>query len=213
MIRLRGCLGGIDPANLNQVILAEGKQVVNTTKENTLNSEFKNPNSFRNPKVLAEMAIFTALATVLSEIVVYVMPQGGSITLASMVPILWLSLRRGPKVGIITGIIYGMIQLMLLPYVIDPVQLLLDYPLAFGALGLAGFFPNKPILGAAVGISGRFIMHFIAGAVYWAPIYAPNVDPIIYSSVYNGSYLLPELVISGIILYLLQKSKVLKAYL
>ncbi len=168
---------------------------------------------FRNPKILAEMAIFTALATVLSTIVIYVMPQGGSITLASMVPILWLSLRRGPKVGIVTGIIYGFIQLMLLPYVIDPVQLLLDYPIAFGVLGLAGFFPSRPVVGAAVGISGRFLMHFIAGVVYWAPIYAPNVNPIIYSSVYNGSYLLPELVISGVILYLLQKSHVMRAYL
>ncbi len=174
-------------------------------------SKFLEP--FRNPKILAEMAIFTALATVLSEIVVYVMPQGGSITLASMVPILWLSLRRGPKVGVVTGIIYGFIQLMLLPYVIDPVQLLLDYPLAFGVLGLAGFFPKRPILGAVVGIGGRFLMHFIAGAVYWAPIYAPNIDPIIYSSVYNGGYLLPELVISGFILYLLQKSNVLRAYM
>ncbi len=159
------------------------------------------------------MAIFTALATALSAVVIYVMPQGGSITLASMVPILWLSVRRGPKVGVITGVIYGFIQLIMLPYVIDPVQLLLDYPLAFGVLGLAGFFPKRPVLGAGVGIGLRFVMHFIAGAVYWAPIYAPNVDPIIYSSVYNGGYLLPELVISGIILYLLQRSRVLKAYM
>jgi thiamine transporter len=141
------------------------------------------------------------------------MPQGGSITLASMVPIIWLSLRRGPKVGIVTGIIYGMIQFMLLPYAIDPMQVLLDYPLAFGVLGVAGFFPNKPILGSTIAITGRFVMHFIAGAVYWAPIYAPGVDPIVYSSIYNASYLLPELVISGIILYILQQSKVLKAYM
>ena len=73
---------------------------------NTANtSEFKNPNSFRNPKVLAETAIFVSLATVLSLIVVYTLPQGGSITAASMVPILWLSLRRGPKIGIGSNII------------------------------------------------------------------------------------------------------------
>jgi thiamine transporter len=159
------------------------------------------------------MAIFTALATVLSGIVIYVMPQGGSITLASMVPIIWLALRRGPKVGIATGIIYGMIQFMLLPYAINPIQVLLDYPLAFAVLGLAGFFPEKPIIGATIAITARFMMHFIAGAVYWAPIYAPEVDPIVYSSVYNASYLLPELLISGILLYILQKTKVLKAYM
>jgi len=176
-------------------------------------SEFKNLNSFRNPKVLAEIAIFTALATVLSLIVIYVMPQGGSITLASMVPIIWLALRRGLKIGITTGILYGIIQFMLLPYAIDPIQVLLDYPLAFAVLGFAGFFQTRPVVGAAVGIAGRFVMHFIAGAVYWAPIYAPNLDPIAYSAAYNGSYLLPELVISGFILYLLQKSNVLRAYM
>ena len=177
------------------------------------NDEFSDSSSFKNPKVLAEMAIFVALSTALSFIIVYTLPQGGSITAASMVPIVWLALRRGAKIGITSGVIYGIIQLIVLPYVIDPVQLLLDYPLAFGILGLAGFFQKKPILGAAVGISGRFVMHFIAGVVYWAPVYAPTLNPFSYSAIYNGSYLLPELVISGFVLYLLQKSKVLRAYL
>ncbi|MCL1976579.1 MAG: energy-coupled thiamine transporter ThiT [Candidatus Bathyarchaeota archaeon] len=168
---------------------------------------------YKNPKILAEAAIFIALATALSQIVIYVMPQGGSITLASMVPIIWLALRRGPKVGIATGVIYGIIQFMLLPYAIDPLQVLFDYPLAFAALGLAAFFPNKPILGATVAITGRFLMHFTSGAIWWAPIFAPSINPIAYSSIYNGSYLLPELVISGIMLYMLQKSRVLKVYL
>ena len=106
-----------------------------------------------------------------------------------------------------------MIQLIILPYVIDPVQLLLDYPIAFGLLGLAGFFPNRPVLGAAVGISARFLMHFIAGVVYWAPVIAPTLNPFAYSAVYNGSYLLPEFLISGFVIYLLQKSKVLRAYM
>jgi thiamine transporter len=159
------------------------------------------------------MAIFVALATALSFIIVYMLPQGGSITAASMVPILWLALRRGPKVGITAGVFYGVIQLIILPYVIDPVQLLLDYPIAFGLLGLAGFFPNRPVLGAAVGIIARFLMHFIAGVVYWAPVIAPSLNPFAYSAVYNGSYLLPEFLISGFVLYLLQKSKVLRAYM
>ena len=159
------------------------------------------------------MAIFIALGTALSFIIIYTLPQGGSITLASMVPIIWLALRRGPKVGIVTGIIYGVIQFMLLPYAIDPIQVLLDYPLAFAVLGVAGFFPNKPIIVSTIAIAGRFVMHFIAGAVYWAPIYAPDVDPITYSSVYNASYLLPELIISGTILFILQRTNVLKAYM
>jgi thiamine transporter len=197
---------------------------VKTPKENTLNSEysseFKNQQSFKNPRVLAEMAIFTALATVLSTIVIYVMPQGGSITLASMVPIIWLALRRGPKVGIATGVLYGFIQFAMMPYiapVTDPIiaiiQVLLDYPIAFGVLGLAGYFPKYPTVGAAVGISLRFVSSFVSGAFIWASIYAPGLDPYIYSAVYNGSYMLPELVITVFAIFLLQTSKTLRVYL
>jgi thiamine transporter len=169
--------------------------------------------STRSTILIAEIVTFVALATVLSFIIVYTLPQGGSITAGSMVPIIWLALRRGPKIGLGAGTVYGVIQFIVLPYVVNPVQVLLDYPLAFGALGLAGFLQKKPPLGAAVGITGRFIMHFIAGVVYWAPLYAPKLNPFVYSAIYNGSYLVPELVVSGFIIYLLQKSKVLRIYL
>lgn len=163
------------------------------------------------------MAIFIALGTALSLIIIYTLPQGGSITLASMVPIIWLALRRGPKVGVTAGVIYGLIQFAVLPFIAPVpdaiIQVLLDYPLAFGVLGLAGFFPKHPVAGAAVGISGRFVMHFVAGVFYWAPVFAPTLNPWVYSTVYNGSYLLPELIISGFVLFLLQKSKVLRAYM
>jgi thiamine transporter len=199
--------------NLNQVILAEGNKSLNTT----YTSEYKNQNSFRNPKVLAETAIFVALGTALSFIIIYPFPQGGSITAASMVPLIWLALRRGPKVGVTGGVIYGLIQFAILPFIAPApyalIQVLLDYPLAFGVLGLAGFFYKYPMAGAAVGISARFVMSFVSGVVFWAPVYAPNLNPFAYSAVYNGSYLLPELLISGFVLYLLQKSKVLKAYM
>ncbi|MGD6850672.1 MAG: energy-coupled thiamine transporter ThiT [Candidatus Bathyarchaeia archaeon] len=188
-----------------------------TNKPESINQSSKYQKSFKNPRVLAEMAIFIALGTALSFIIIYTLPQGGSITLASMVPIIWLSLRRGPKVGITAGVIYGLIQFAALPYIAPVpdaiIQVLLDYPLAFGVLGLSGFFPKYPVLGAAVGISGRFIMHFVAGVFYWGPVYAPTINPYVYSAVYNGSYLLPELIISGVALYLLQKSKVLRMYM
>jgi thiamine transporter len=185
----------------------------NTNNLDSLNKTSNYQKSFRNPRVLAEIAIFTALATVLSTITIWVMPQGGSITLASMVPIIWLALRRGPKVGIITAVLYGVIQFGMLPYAIDPIQVLLDYILAFGVLGLAGFFPKYPVLGSAVAVSMRFVMSFISGVVYWAPIYAPNVDPYIYSALYNASYLLPELFITIFFVFLLQISKALRAYI
>jgi len=173
----------------------------------------KESKSTRSTIVIAEIVTFVALATALSFIIVYTLPQGGSITAGSMVPIIWLALRRGPKIGLVTGAVYGVIQFIVLPYVVDPVQVLLDYLLAFGVLGLAGFFQKQPPLGAAVGITGRFVMHFIAGVVYWAPLYAPELDPFVYSAIYNGSYLIPELITSGFIIYLLQKSKVLRIYM
>ena len=164
-------------------------------------------------RILAEIIIFVALATALSFVIVYTLPQGGSITAGSMVPIIWLALRRGPKVGLFAATIYGVVQLVILPYAVDPIQVLLDYPLAFGVLGLAGFFQKVPLVGAIVGITGRFVMHFVAGVVYWAPIYAPGANPYAYSAIYNGSYLLPEMIVSGLIIYFLQKSNVLRVYL
>ncbi len=90
--------------------------------------------------------------------------------------------------------------------------MLLDYPLAFGMLGLAGFFQNRPFLGVNIGIVGRFLAHFISGIVFFAS-YAEGMHPWVYSAIYNGSYLLPELVISIYIVYLLHESKLLKIFL
>ncbi|MCW4010365.1 MAG: energy-coupled thiamine transporter ThiT [Candidatus Bathyarchaeota archaeon] len=173
------------------------------------NSKRKTPTTL----ILAEISIFVALSTALSLVIVYTMPQGGSITAGSMVPLLWLSLRRGWKIGVVSGVLYGLVQLLILPYAYNPLQTLLDYPLAFGCLGLAGFFKKLPVAGVAVAISGRLIMHFLSGAYYFAAIYAPTVDPYIYSALYNGSYLLPEMAISIIIIYILQKSKTLQIYM
>lgn len=177
------------------------------------NSKPKNYKSFSTSKVLAESAIFISLSTALSLIIVYTLPQGGSITLASMVPLVWLALRRGPMVGIIAGGIYGGIQFILLPYAYNPVQVLLDYPFAFGCLGLAGFFRKQPLVGTVIAVAGRFVMHFISGFVYFGPMFAPDINPYIYSAIYNGSYLIPEMAISVFVIFLLQKSKALKAYM
>ena len=172
----------------------------------------ENKTSF-STRVLAEIVTFVALATALSFIKIYTFPQGGSVTAGSMVPILWLALRRGPKTGLFTAAVYGLVQLVVEPYIFHPAQVLLDYPLAFGALGLAAFFQKRPLIGVTLGITGRFLMHFVSGVVFFA-IYAPEgMSPVVYSAIYNGSYLLPELVISGFMVYLLQKSNVLKMYL
>jgi len=164
-------------------------------------------------KIIAEIVVFVSLATVLSYIKVFSLPQGGSITAASMVPIIWLALRRGPKVGLFAAAVYGLVQLVIGPYIFHPAQVLLDYPIAFGMLGLAGFFQKRPFLGVNVGIIGRFLAHFFSGIIFFADYAPKGMHPAIYSAVYNGGYLLVELVISIYVVYLLQESKVLKIYL
>jgi len=89
----------------------------------------------------------------------------------------------------------------------------LDYPLAFGCLGLAGFFRKYPIVGVIVAVTGRFVMHLISGAVFFANFAPEGLNPWIYSALYNGSYMLPELVISLFVIFLLQRSKALKMYM
>ncbi len=163
-------------------------------------------------KILAEIVVFVSLATVLSYIKIFSLPQGGSVTAASMVPILWLALRRGPKVGLFAATLYGVVQFALAPYIFHPAQVLLDYPVAFGLLGLAGFFQNRPFIGVTLGIVGRFVAHFFSGIIFFA-IYAGDMNPAVYSAGYNGGYMLVELVISVYVIYLLRKSKVLKIYL
>jgi len=208
---LRGQLVAVDPMNLNQVILAEGKKYMQPQKKIASEERFR----FRiSTRVLAEVVIFVALATALSFIIIFQLPEGGSITLASMVPILWLALRRGPKIGLFTGAVYGLVQLAVMPQIYYLPQVLLDYPLAFGCLGLAGFFQKRwALAGVTVAITGRFIMHLISGALYFASFAPIGMNPWVYSALYNGSYLLPELGISLFVIFLLMKSKALKMYM
>ena len=160
-------------------------------------------------RVIAEVAVMVALASVLYAVKVFTLPQGGSITLGSMVPILLVAFRRGPKVGILAGFIFSLVVLYLEPFVYNPVQFLLDYPLAFGSLGLAGFFRAKPVVGVGVGIGGRFVCHFFSGLIFFAS-YAPSGEsPAVYSALYNASYLIPEFFISAAIIYALWKRNIL----
>ncbi len=157
--------------------------------------------------------MFVALATVLSYLKIFSLPQGGSVTAASMVPILWLGLRRGPKVGLFAAIVYGLVQFALEPYIFHPAQVLLDYPIAFGLLGIAGFFRKRPFIGISLGILGRFFAHFVSGIIFFANYAPEGMNPAIYSAVYNGGYLLVELIISIYIIYLLRASNLLNIYL
>jgi len=169
--------------------------------------------SAQRVKILAEATIFIALTIVLKDALppIYHMPQGGSVTIAGLVPLLWFALRRGTKYGVLAGFVYGLIHAMLPgSYIIHPLQGLLDYPLAFAALGLAGIVKKIPIIGIGIGISGRFLCSFTAGIIFFTSV---DIDGIIGSAIYNGIYLIPEFIITAIVIYILLKRKLLKIYI
>ena len=164
-------------------------------------------------RILAEATIFIALTIVLKDALppIYHMPQGGSVTIAGLVPLIWFALRRGAKYGVFAGFVYGLMHAFLPgAYIIHPAQGLLDYPLAFAALGLAGAFKKIPIVGVAVGIVGRFFCSFAAGIVFFTSF---SIDGIIGSAIYNGIYLIPEFCITAVVIYILLKRKLLDIYM
>ena len=167
-------------------------------------------------KIIAEAVVIIALTVILKDVLppIYQFPQGGSVTAAGMVPLLWFSLRRGLRSGLEACTIYGLVH-MALPgsFIVDPVQALLDYPIAFGALGLAGFFRKYPLIGVGVGIAGRFLAHFASGVWFFSEYAPAGTHPAVYSAVYNGSYLIVELIVSAIIIYIVAKRKLLEIYL
>ena len=154
-------------------------------------------------KQLVFCAMAVALAMVTSMLKVYSFPFGGSITLFSMLFICFVGYVYGPATGILTGAAYGVLQFIIEPYIYFPLQVLVDYPLAFGALGLAGFFNKKKWglqIGYVVGVFGRFIFSTISGIVFFASYAPEGMNPILYSLGYQASYLVPEAVITLIII-------------
>ncbi len=153
-------------------------------------------------RMLVEGGLAAALAIALSYLKLWRMPQGGSVTLEN-IPLLIFSLRWGIKAGMGAGVVAGIVQLMLGGYVVHPVQALLDYPLAFGALGLAGSVRRPIWVGLSLGSFLRFACHVLSGVVFFGS-YAPEGTNVwLYSTIYNGSYMLPNLVIAFILTYLI----------
>jgi thiamine transporter len=165
-------------------------------------------------KILAEIIIMVALAGALSFVShgFFRLPQGGSINLG-MIPIFWLALRRGWKIGVFSGAVFGVVDLAFEPFIVHPFQFVLDYPLPFALLGLAGFFKKYPVLGVTVGGIGRFFSHFVSGVIYFADYAPAGMSPIVYSAIYNGTYIIPSIIICAVVIGILQKSKVLNIYL
>lgn len=152
-------------------------------------------------QMLSTGALCISLAFVLSCLTLYRMPNGGSVTPASMLPILIFAWIYGPIPGIAAGTLDGIMQLAQGAYVIHPMQFLLDYILPFAVLGLAGLFRKESQLpfGILVGSVARFIIHVLSGVIYFASSAPAGQSPLLYSIIYNATYLVPELIICLVI--------------
>lgn len=177
-------------------------------------------------------AIFIALATALSLIKIYKLPLGGSVTLLSMLPIVMLPSMLGFKWGIGSAFVYSLIQLFfgiafdgLFAWGLSPAALIgtiaLDYIIAFSVLGLSGLVAKKgylaQVLGCAFAITARFICHFLSGYIIFSnfeqfEVFGKTImdSPALYSICYNGSFMLPELVLTVIAVIVLFKIPAIK---
>ncbi len=170
-------------------------------------------------RAITEMSVAVALAVIFNFMPLWKMPQGGSISL-EMLPILFIALRWGLKEGLLTGFVYGLLQLAFNPFIVHPVQLILDYPLPYMLLGVAGIFKKQAekykdkkiniyiIITLLLGGALRLVSHVLSGAIFFAQ-YAPEGTNVwIYSTIYNASFIIPSLIICYIIIEIL-KNKIL----
>lgn len=164
---------------------------------------------------IAFAGISVALSFTLSYVKLWEMPQGGSVTLASMLPIMIFAYVYGAKKGVLIGFIYGILQAVQDPYIIHPAQFFLDYPVAFGLIGFAGALRNvkaldklpqvKFALSALIGATLRFAAHVLSG-VFAFGAYAGDQNFLVYSLGYN-SFVFVDLAIVIVVGAILFSSK------
>ena len=170
-------------------------------------------------KRIAVSAVCVALAFVTSNIKLFQMPLGGSVTLLSMLFICLVGYFYGFRTGIVVGILYGLLQLIIKPEFYTIWQVLVDYPLAFGALGLAGigfhlekkFKYGSVMIAYLLGVFGRYVFAFISGWIFFGSYAPKGWNPFIYSLAYNGAYIGAEAAITLVILALPPVQEALKS--
>lgn len=167
----------------------------------------KGHKSQKKQKMKTQEMVFCAaaigLATAASLLKFVSLPFGGSVTLFSMLFVSLAGYFYGAKTGLTAGVAYGILQLLLEPHFYAPLQVVFDYPLAFGALGLSGFFNSRKkglATGYAVGVVGRYLCHVVSGYVFFSEFAPPEMNPLIYTLGYNLTYILPEMTATVIVL-------------
>ena len=171
-------------------------------------------NSHLSVRMLCEGALMVVLAQILAWIKLWEMPWGGSICLA-MLPIFFFACRWGVGPGLMSGLVLGILQFVFDGgFALGWQSIIGDYLIAFMVLGLAGLFRGKPaslFLGTVLGSLARFLVHYVVGATIWAA-YMPEeffgmtmTTPWFYSLLYNGAYMLPNMLITLVVAVLLYK--------
>ena len=157
-------------------------------------------------RVQVELSLAIALATVLSlfKLKLPHLLYGGSVSLESL-PLFVAALRHGIRCGMLAGSGYGIVNFSISPYYLHPIQVFLDYPVAYAAIGLVVLFVNRERLQQnswfriAIGISivesVRLAVHFVSGITYFGHLAPPGTPVWHYSLIYNASYLVPEFII------------------
>ncbi len=154
-------------------------------------------------KQLVFSSLAMALAVVTSMIKLYEFPFGGSVTMLSMFFICFIGYLYGLRTGLMTGFAYGILQLILGPYILFPLQVIVDYLLAFGALGLSGLFwrsKNGLVKGYLAGVLGRYFFAVLSGWLFFGEYAWEGWAPLPYSMVYNGAYIFAEAAITIVLL-------------
>lgn len=150
----------------------------------------------QNTKTLAYAGVCIALSFALSYVKFFTVgATGGSVTFASLLPLMLFAYKFGAKKGVFAGIIYGLLQFIQSPQFYQPMQFLLDYPVAFGAIGVVGVAKNFPkiknspvasfIVGAFLAVTLRYLAHTISGYYVFSSWAWEGWAPLAYSFVYN----------------------------
>ena len=161
--------------------------------------------------VVVTVGLMFAMAAVLHQFRLYHMPQGGSVTLGAMLPLLFISYRYGVGMGALTGFLYGIFNMMQDPYLLHPVQVLFDYPLPYMALSLAALLPRHRLVSTAIAFGARFACHVVSGVVFFSSYAPAGTDPLIYALTFNAGYLVPEYIICFTLLKVLPVRRLLMA--
>src|SRR5699024_3731828 len=175
--------------------------------------------TYSKTRILVECALMIAAGTVLSNIKIYELPNGGAVTFLSMLPFVLVSFRHGVKWGLFTGFVNSLLQ-MLLGFYAPPVpsflyflgEVLLDYVLAFMALGLAELFA-RPFHNRMVGVAFgtfmvgllRFLCSFLSGVLVWGNL-NEGLAAWTYCLGYNASYMVPETLLTMVAAVLVCKA-------